>query len=143
MRYDTTLFAQTAAYYTRYRLPYPEAMFEHLQRALAFDGRGMALDLGCGPGRLALELAGKFEKIVGIDPDDEMLTEARKAAQAAGAANVKFLKGSSWDLSPELGRFRFAIMGQAFHWIRRRLRPQLRPKGLTSDAHSELRPRMR
>src|SRR5215469_11171782 len=119
MRYDTTLFAQTAAYYTRYRLPYPEAMFEHLQRALAFDGSGMALDLGCGPGRLALELAGKFEKIVGIDPDDEMLTEARKAAQAAGAANVKFLKGSSWDLSPELGRFRFAIMGQAFHWMDR------------------------
>jgi ubiquinone/menaquinone biosynthesis C-methylase UbiE len=39
------------------------------------------LDVGCGPGVLAVRLAGLFEAVVGLDPDADMLTEARRVAQ--------------------------------------------------------------
>ncbi|HKR97696.1 MAG TPA: class I SAM-dependent methyltransferase, partial [Candidatus Angelobacter sp.] len=111
IQYDPTLFAGTASYYSRYRFPYPQQFFDYLIRTFGFDGTGSALDLGCGPGSLTILLASSFNKVVAMDPNDEMLQEARRAAEAAKKSNIEFVKGSSWDLSPKIGPFRFAIMG--------------------------------
>lgn len=117
--YDPTLFEETAWYYARYRLPYPKKLFEHLARCYRLDGAGRTLDLGCGTGQLAIPLAPYFEQVVGMDPDSGMLDEARRAAEAAAAANVQFVRGSSWDLAPAMGQFRLATMGDSFHWMDR------------------------
>jgi trans-aconitate methyltransferase len=117
--HDPTLFASTAGYYSRYRFPYPQELFSYLIQAYGFDGTGTALDLGCGPGLLAIPLAPRFKRMVAMDPDEAMLAEARRAASSAGVRNIEFVKGSSWQLSPELGSFRFVVMGQSFHWMDR------------------------
>ena len=49
------------------------------------------LDVGTGRGRLALALAPRCGRVVGIDRDETALTEARHAAAAAGLANVEFV----------------------------------------------------
>lgn len=119
IQYDPTLFAGTASYYSRYRFPYPQQFFDYLIQTLEFHGTGTALDLGCGPGLLTISLAPNFNKVVAMDPDEEMLHAARQAAEAAKVSNIEFVKGSSWDLSPAIGTFRFVIMGQSFHWMDR------------------------
>jgi len=49
------------------------------------------LDVGTGRGRLALALAPRAGRVVGIDRDEVALTDARREAAAAGLTNVEFL----------------------------------------------------
>ena len=56
-------------YYARGRLPYPPEVADALSVELALDGTGRLLDVGCGPGSLALLLAPLFRDVVGLDPD--------------------------------------------------------------------------
>src|SRR5258708_36833406 len=49
------------------------------------------LDVGTGRGRLALALAPRSRRVVGIDRDEVALTAARRAAAAAGLTNVEFV----------------------------------------------------
>jgi SAM-dependent methyltransferase len=49
------------------------------------------LDVGTGRGRLALALAPRSGRVVGVDLDEVALTDARRAAAAAGLTNVEFV----------------------------------------------------
>jgi methylase of polypeptide subunit release factors len=49
-----------------FRPAYPPALHERLV-ALA-PGPGHALDLGCGPGKLAIALSSRFEQVTAVDP---------------------------------------------------------------------------
>ncbi|MER6043926.1 class I SAM-dependent methyltransferase, partial [Streptomyces sp. NPDC001856] len=84
--WDETLFSGSAVHYARGRLPYAPGLVDVLTEALGLDGRGRLLDVGCGPGTLALRLAHRFGEVVGVDPDGGMIAEAERAAAAAGAA---------------------------------------------------------
>jgi hypothetical protein len=52
--YATDLFAGTAEYYDKYRVPYPEAMLNDMIERARSTGQGRLLDLACGTGELAL-----------------------------------------------------------------------------------------
>src|SRR2546428_2199070 len=49
------------------------------------------LDVGAGRGRLALALAGRCRRVVGIDRDVAAIAEAVRRAGALGLANVEFI----------------------------------------------------
>src|SRR2546428_9012112 len=49
------------------------------------------LDGGTGRGRLALALAPRCGRVVGIDRDEAALTEARRVAATTGLGNVEFV----------------------------------------------------
>lgn len=53
-------------------------------------GRAL-LDVGTGTGRLALHLAPRARRVLGIDTDASALVEARRGARRAGLANVLFV----------------------------------------------------
>jgi SAM-dependent methyltransferase len=76
------------------------------------------LDLGCGPGQLAIAFGFFAGEVVGVDPEPQMLAVASNAAQGL-TPNVRFREGSSFDLDPALGRFRLVTMGRSFHWMDR------------------------
>jgi 2-polyprenyl-3-methyl-5-hydroxy-6-metoxy-1,4-benzoquinol methylase len=67
--WDETLFAGAAAYYNRGRLPSAPGLADAFKNAFGLDGRGRLLDVGCGPGTVALPLAGLFREVVGLDAD--------------------------------------------------------------------------
>lgn len=117
--YDPTLFEGTAAYYARYRPPYPAGLFEHLVACFQLDGTGRALDLGCGTGLLGFPIAKHVGQVVCMDPDAQMLAEARRAAASTDLTNLQFVLGSSWDVTPSLGAFRLALLGESLHWMDR------------------------
>jgi len=55
------------------------------------------LDVGTGRGRLALVLAPRCGRVVGIDRDEAALAEARRAAEAAGVRNAEFVAVDAED----------------------------------------------
>jgi len=115
-------FAGTAWYYARYRLPYPDSFFDLLISTFHLDGTGRLLDLGCGTGQIAIPLSRHFQEVVAMDPEPEMLAEAKRVAALAGASNMLLLEGGSSDLDSlreSLGVFRLIIMGSSFHWMDR------------------------
>ena len=54
------------------------------------------LDIGCGPGRFAVEFAKKSADVTGLDISDKMLDYAVKNAEADNLTNVSF-KNLNWD----------------------------------------------
>ncbi|MHA5053704.1 class I SAM-dependent methyltransferase [Streptomyces sp. SD15] len=146
--WDDALFSGTAAYYQRGRLPYALGLADVLAEVLRLDGQGRLLDVGCGPGTLALSLAHSFGEIVGVDPDSGMIAEAGRAAAEAGVAEkAQWIQARAEDLPAGLGTFTVATFGQSFHWMDRDLvaatiRDMLRPAGALvhiSDLKTERR----
>lgn len=118
-KHDPDIYKGTAWYYSRFRPPYPKTLVTVLRDTFGLDGRGRLLDLGCGPGPVAIPIAHLFDEVVAMDPEPEMLIEGRAQAEHAGVSNIEFRHGSSEDLSPALGRFRLVTMGNSFHWMER------------------------
>jgi SAM-dependent methyltransferase len=109
-----------AGYYSRYRPPYPPALATVLREAFRLDGTGRLLDLGCGPGSVAIPIAHLFERVVAMDPEPDMLGEGNAVARRWGVKNVDWILGSSEDLLSSLGTFRLVTMGESFHRMDRR-----------------------
>lgn len=115
--WDPTLYAGSAAHYARGRVPYPAELAVALAAELGLDGRGDLLDLGCGPGSLTLLLAGRFERVTGVDADPDMLAEGRRRATAAGTGNIRWVRSRAEELPAGLGPFRLVTLAQSFHWM--------------------------
>jgi SAM-dependent methyltransferase len=111
-------FKSTVPFYVRYRTRYPDELLREVAEAAGLDEKSRVLDLGCGPGFLAIGFAPLAGEVLGIDPEPLMLEAARALALAAGAC-VSFIEGSSETLGPALGRFRLVAMGRSFHWMDR------------------------
>lgn len=107
----------SAPFYRRGRLPYPSALPRLLANALALDGTGRLLDVGCGPGTLTLDLAEYYDGAVGIDADRAMIMEARAVASMRGVSNTHFTQLAAEALPDGLGRFRTVLFAQSFHWL--------------------------
>jgi SAM-dependent methyltransferase len=132
-----------ASHYLAGRPPYAPRLIDRVAALTGLCRSQRILDLGCGPGPLALAFAPLAAEVVAVDPEPEMLRAAR---QAAGALPIRFLQGSSYDLGPGFGQFHLAVMGRSFHWMDRtdtlrRLDPLIEPGGavvLFGDTHPDL-----
>jgi SAM-dependent methyltransferase len=112
------LFRSTVPYYARYRLGYPDLLIRRVIERVGLQWGDMVLDLGCGPGLLAIPFARAEMRVRGLDPEPDMLAAAREAAREA-AVMVDFRQGSSFDLHEGSGRFKLVAMGRSFHWMHR------------------------
>ncbi|WP_153484815.1 class I SAM-dependent methyltransferase [Streptomyces katsurahamanus] len=146
--WDDTLFLGTATYYRRGRLPYAPGLTDVLAEVLNLNGRGRLIDVGCGPGILALSLAHLFSEIVGVDPDRGMIAAAtREAAERGVTGKARWVRARAEDLPAGLGTFTVATFAQSFHWMDRDLvaattRDMLQPGGALvhiSDVKTESR----
>jgi SAM-dependent methyltransferase len=117
--WDETLYLGSAPHYVRGRPPYAPGLAAELARALALDGQGRLIDVGCGPGVVTLPLAPLFTAAVGVDPDRGMLAEGARRAAAAGIGNIRWVRARGEDLPAGLGSFRVATFAQSFHWMDR------------------------
>jgi ubiquinone/menaquinone biosynthesis C-methylase UbiE len=109
-------FATTAELYEQYRPPYSAEFFRAVAQKLALSKRHALIDLGTGPGLLALGFAPYAGRVVGVDPEPEMLAAAGAAATRAGA-DVAFVEGRAEDLPETIGSFDVVTIGRALHWM--------------------------
>jgi SAM-dependent methyltransferase len=138
-------FRSAAEHYRKGRPPYATALFERVAARIGLGPMHAVLDLGCGPGQLALGFAPLAGSVTAVDPEPEMLRIAAAEAAEAGF-EIRFIEGSSYDIGPALGRFRLAAIGRAFHWMDRadtleRLDGMIEPGGalaLFADRHPDV-----
>lgn len=124
----TSPFDGTAAYYAQFRAPYAAEALNYLVEALRLDHGARVLDLGSGPGTIAIPLSRFVAEVVAIDRDAAMLEEGRRLAADAGRSNIRWMCAGAEDISESLGKFRLATIGQAFHWMDRDLVLRRLPK---------------
>lgn len=114
------LYRGTAAYYDRYRLPYPSAMIADLAARAEPSGHGRLLDLACGTGQLAFPLAPWFAEVWAVDSEPGMIEMVRaKAAAGPGSASIQAGVAAAEELRAEPGSFELIVIGNAFHRLKR------------------------
>ena len=127
-------FANTVALYEELRTHYPPAFFREVAERLALTKQHALIDLGTGPGLLALGFAPYVGRIVGVDPEPAMLAAARKAAERT-SQDLSLIAGKAEDLPDDIGRFDVVTIGRALHWMDRdstleRLERLVTPEGV-------------
>ncbi len=105
-------FASTVEFYSRHREPYPPAFFNNVAEQIGLRGDESLLDIGCGPGLLAIGFAPFVDHCTGIDPEAAMITAAKAAAKEAGVALSliqarieEFSSARAFDFITIAGRF--------------------------------------
>ena len=115
---DAQRFRSAAAHYLKGRPAYSPLLIGDVAQLVGLEKSHRVMDLGCGPGQLAIAFAPFAAEVVAIDPELSMLRIAEEQAAMAGA-EIHFVQGSSEDLAPALGAFRLVAIGRAFHWMDR------------------------
>src|SRR5260370_41817739 len=95
--FDTQAFEGTGEYYAVGRPPYSAQLADTVARELSLDGTGQLLDVGCGPGVLALALAQLFDQVTSLDPEPGMLQAGRGRCQLARDGEVAWGQGVPAD----------------------------------------------
>lgn len=111
-------FESTVPYYARYRVPYPASFFREVARRVGLDGAERLIDIGCGPGLLAIGFAPYVKSCVGVDVETEMLAAARVEVAQAGV-HVDLMQAPIEDLPTGIGVFQAVTIGRALHWFDR------------------------
>jgi SAM-dependent methyltransferase len=116
MDYDPTQYRGSAAHYLAGRPPYSAELETVLARELGLDGTGHLLDVGCGPGVLAVRLAALVERVTALEPDADMLEQARMHAAARRVERIEFVHARAEDIGElDLSPMRLVTFGQSFH----------------------------
>jgi len=110
-------FASTVRFYSRCRELYAPELFQTVADRLALRGDEALLDIGCGPGLLAIGFARFVGRCTGLDPEAAMIEAASTAAKEAGVRLTLHL-GRLEDFRAEQ-IFDILTIGRALHWLDR------------------------
>lgn len=104
-------FTGLARLYARTRPSYPAELFAWIEARTGLKPGARVADLGCGTGISTRLWAARGFDAVGVDPNEDMLAQARREGGASftrGEASATGLPAASVDL---------ASAAQAFHWF--------------------------
>jgi SAM-dependent methyltransferase len=121
LQFAADLYHGAAGYYDSYRLPYPGAMTEYVTDQAAVSGQGRLLDLACGTGQLTFPLRRRFSEVWAVDREPDMVEAVQAKADALKAANTRTVTADAETLDAPPEYFELAVIGNAFHRLRRDL----------------------
>jgi SAM-dependent methyltransferase len=111
-------FGRTAQDYAAHRAGFPKELFDRLA-AMGIGRSGQRLlDLGTGTGTLARGFARRGALVVGTDPSEPLLVEARRLSATEGV-QVDYRVGQAEDIDSEDAAFDVVTAGQCWHWFDR------------------------
>lgn len=114
----STLFADAVEHYVQHRMAYPPELIDGLIARFGIGPGVRVIDVGCGPGLLALPFARTGAEVLAVDPNGPMLEAGRAAARAAGLS-IDFQMRKAEELCPDDGPARLVTFGRSFHWTER------------------------
>ena len=133
-------FGKRSCDYAAHRPGFPESFYDRLETFRRLEG-ARALDVGTGPGIVALELARRGATVAGLDIAENQILAARERAATAGLAErCRFDVGGAEKTGFAAESFDLVTAGQCWHWFDESLAiPELlrvlRPGGLLVVAH--------
>jgi cyclopropane fatty-acyl-phospholipid synthase-like methyltransferase len=144
--FNAARFKSAAQHYLSGRPAYPARLTDMVAGLCSLPANGRVLDLGCGPGQLAMAFAPHAGSVLAVDPEPEMLSLCQKQATERGYLHIETRQGSSQDLNAGFGRFDLVVIGRAFHWMDRvatlkQLDQMIEPSGaivLFADRHPKV-----
>jgi SAM-dependent methyltransferase len=104
-------FTVTAADYHRHRPTYPPPLFDWIEARVVRAPLRVA-DVGCGTGIATRLLAARGHDVVGVDPNQAMLEQAREAGGPA-----RYLRGEAGKTGLPDASVDLVTVAQAFHWF--------------------------
>jgi len=138
-------FGRQSENYSNHRPGFPLSFYQrltylvstHFKRDLKSLWNGLrTLDIGCGPGTVAFELAELGSEVIGLDISKGQIEEAKKVAKKRKLdKNCLFAVGSCEDTKQESNFFDIVIAAQCWWWFdhnraMRELQRILKPNGL-------------
>jgi SAM-dependent methyltransferase len=109
-------FGKTASDYARYRVAFPERMLERLAERGIGDRGQRVLDLGTGTGCLARQFALRGCEVVGIDPSEELIEEAKRIDDDGGV-RVHYVVAKAERTTLDESSFDVVAAGRCWHWL--------------------------
>lgn len=109
-------FGAAAADYARYRKGFPPETLDRLEaHGIGLSGQRV-LDLGCGTGTIARQMAARGCTVVGLDVDSRMLEAAGEMALVDGV-EVDWVEAPAESTGLPDGSFDSIVAGQSWHWF--------------------------
>lgn len=96
---------------------------EYVQRVIGLamphlHSSSRVLELGCGSGLIAFELAKMTGEVVGMDPSESTLALNREQAELLGLNNMTFLSGFAHELTEKVdGQFDVILLASTAHFF--------------------------
>lgn len=79
---------------------------------------GLVVDVGCGTGLSTLIWQGRAAKVIGVEPNEDMITVARRKLEQLGDTDrITFEQGYSNQLPVDNGAADIITCSQSFHWM--------------------------
>lgn len=108
--------------FTRQAVPFSELharddaeIHQLLIRTAGITSNDSVLDVACGPGLVACEVAKVARQVTGVDLTPAMIDQARKHQQSLGLANLDWVVGDAQPLPFADGTFSRVITRYSFH----------------------------
>jgi SAM-dependent methyltransferase len=105
-------FAGAAAGYARFRPSYPAPLVDWVCAEAGLGPGDRVADVGCGTGILTRLLEERGLEVLGIDPNEDMLAEARAAGSRA-----RYRRGEAAATGLGEASLSLVAVAQAFHWF--------------------------
>jgi trans-aconitate methyltransferase len=115
-----TIFTGTVEHYRQYRPGIPQAVAEVLDAAVPQRSPRRLLDVGTGTGLVVEALLGRFDDIIAIDNDADMLAAAQTALRPAlpAGTSLTLKQTTAEEFTPPDGwRADLVTICRAFHWL--------------------------
>jgi len=109
-------FGAVADDYARYRPGFPDVLFDRLAGCGVGTRDQAIVDVGTGTGNLARGFARRGARVIGIDPDERLLAQARRLDATAGVS-VDYRVGRAEALPLPDGSADVVTAGQCWHWF--------------------------
>jgi SAM-dependent methyltransferase len=115
-RHPAARFSDRVEDYVKYRPHYSPEVVQALQEACGLRSEHLIADVGCGTGFLAQIFLDNGNRVIGVEPNQEM----RRAGEdyLSGYTNFNMVDGSAEATTLLEASIEFVIAGQAFHWFR-------------------------
>lgn len=108
-------FSDRADDYVKYRPRYSYDVVHAIREACGLRPEHHVADIGCGPGMLAEIFLHHGNRVIAVEPNQEMRDAGER--YLAAHPNFRMVDGSAEFTTLEPASVDFVVAGQAFHWF--------------------------
>ncbi|MDJ0751518.1 MAG: class I SAM-dependent methyltransferase [Woeseiaceae bacterium] len=144
MTISGTNFGKAAEDYGKYRAGFPDSIFDRLAEFDIGKRHHFVIDLGTGTGTLARGFALRGCRVIGVDPDPRMLSQARELDRQR-EVNIRYVEAKAESTGLATDSADIVTAGQCWHWFDQprviaEVNRLLRPGGKLVIAHFDWLP---